>query len=71
MTKEARLKMIRERFNALRTAEVIKLMDEPQCPEIVGIVDPTADEIKEEANSLHSFEEHKICAKETLTSDEG
>lgn len=70
MTKEDRLKMIRERYNAHRTAEVIKLMDEPPCPEIVGIVAPTEDEIKEEANSLHSFEEHQICEEKVLTSDE-
>lgn len=70
MTKEARLKMIRERYNALRLAEVVKLMDEPPCPEIEGIVVPTADEVKEEAESLHSFEEHQICEEKTLTSDE-
>lgn len=70
MTKVDRLKMIRERYNALRTAEVIKLMDEPPCPEIEGIVAPTKDEIKEEAKSLHSYEERQICEEKILTSDE-
>lgn len=70
MTKEERLNMIRERFNAHRLAEVTKLMDEPPCPEIEGIAIPTEDEIKEEAKSLHSFEEHQICEEKVLTSDE-
>jgi len=70
MTKEARLKMMTERFNAHREAEISKLMDEPPYPDSLGVANPTAGEITEEVKSLPSFEEHSICAKETLTSDE-